>query len=94
MRFLSWSPSFKRAFRRYNKRHPQARITIEITIRNLVEDPFTPSLDTHKLKGDLSGLWACSVAHDCRIVFEFISVKGLNEDGILLVDIGTHDEVY
>jgi mRNA interferase YafQ len=94
MRFLSWSPSFKRAFRHYTQRHPQARTDIEITIRRLVDDPFTPSLASHKLKGDLAGLWACSVAYDCRIVFEFVPFEGSDENGILLVDIGAHDEVY
>jgi mRNA-degrading endonuclease YafQ of YafQ-DinJ toxin-antitoxin module len=59
MRFFSWSPSFNRAYRRYAQKHPQARADIEDTIRKLIEDPFSPSLDTHKLKGDLAGLWAC-----------------------------------
>ena len=46
-------------------------------------------LRTHKLSGKLEGLWAFSVDEDCRVVFEFIG-----EDRVLLIDIGSHDEVY
>jgi mRNA interferase YafQ len=89
MRLLSWSPSYKRAYRRYIQRHPNERQRIEQTLRRLAQDPFMPELDTHKLKGTLAGLWACSAAFDCRIVFDLL------EDGVILqVDMGTHDEVY
>ena len=94
MRVLSWSPGFKRAYRKYIDKRPKAREGIEQTLRKLVDDPFSPSLDTHKLKGVLSGLWACSAAYDCRIVFEFIHSEDRGQDVILLVDIGGHDEVY
>ena len=46
-------------------------------------------LRTHKLSGKLEGRWAFSVDDDCRVVFEFIG-----EDHVLLIDIGSHDEVY
>jgi len=91
---LVWSPSFRRAYRHYLQRHPTERGKIEKTIRQLVENPFSPNLDTHKLKGILSGLWACSADYDCRIVFEFIRLEDQGEEILLLVDIGTHDEVY
>jgi len=49
-------------------------------------------VDTHRLRGELAGFWACSVAYDCRIVFDFV---GSQENPVLLlIDIGTHDEVY
>ena len=51
--------------------------------------PFSPQLRTHKLSGKLGGQWAFSVDDDCRVVFEFIG-----EDKVLLIDIGSHDEVY
>ena len=53
------------------------------------EKPFNPKLRTHKLTGRLEGLWAFSVSYDHRVIFKF-----LKEDEILLIDIGTHDEVY
>ncbi len=48
-----------------------------------------PRLRTHKLTGKLEGLWAFSIDYDCRVVFKF-----LNKDEILLIDLGSHDEVY
>ncbi|EHJ14273.1 hypothetical protein CWATWH0003_1047 [Crocosphaera watsonii WH 0003] len=49
---------------------------------------------THKLKGKLSGAWACTVEYDCRIVFCFEQNQETLEEEINLIDIGTHDEVY
>ena len=52
-------------------------------------DPFNKSLKTHKLSGDLKDSWAFSINYSYRIVFQFI-----DDNTILLMDIGTHDEVY
>ena len=59
-----------------------------------VEDPFAPPLETYKLKGKLAGSWACEVGYDLRIVFDFIKKQGQGEDDILLLEIGSHEEVY
>lgn len=60
----------------------------------LENDPFTPSLKSHKLTGDLDGYWSCSVNYDCRIIFTFYQDEKPEETLIILVDIGSHDEVY
>jgi len=60
----------------------------------LAEDPYHSTLKTHKLSGQLEGLWACWVEYDCRIVFAFESDPNTGEDVIVLIDLGTHDEVY
>jgi addiction module RelE/StbE family toxin len=57
-------------------------------VEALINDPFAPSLKTHKLKGELKEFWSCSVTRDIRLRFR------LEENTIELVDIGTHDEVY
>jgi mRNA interferase YafQ len=46
------------------------------------------------LAGKLDGLWSSSVAYDCRIIFAFRKDTTTEEDLIVLVDIGSHDEVY
>ena len=51
-------------------------------------------LKTHKLHGKLSGLWACEVEYDCRIVFTFENEPETGKAFIVLADIGKHDEVY
>jgi len=59
-----------------------------------VQDPFASQLETHKLKGKLSGSWSCSVGYDLRIIFDFVKSEKRKEDDIFLIEIGTHDEVY
>ncbi len=76
------------------KKHPTLNKDIEKTLRVLVKEPFAPHLETHKLKGKLSGSWACTVGYDLRIVFDFVKSEKQKEDDILLLEIGTYDEVY
>ncbi|AFZ14916.1 addiction module toxin, RelE/StbE family [Crinalium epipsammum PCC 9333] len=94
MKNLVISSSFKRAFKAIIKRHPDLKIKIDNKLKLLATDPYDPILRTHRLKGKLSGAWACSVEYDCRIVFIFEQNEETNEEEILLIDIGTHDEVY
>ena len=89
-----WSSGFKRSFRKITKKNPQLKNQIVKVLRLLADDPFTPSLKSHKLTGDLAGLWSCSVAYDCRIIFNFSEDDNLLEMVILLIDIGSHDELY
>lgn len=76
------------------RRRPELQQRIEERLRLLAAAPFDPTLKTHKLKGQLSGAWACTVEYDCRIVFSFVENLESGEEEILLIDIGTHDEVY
>ena len=93
MRTLVWTNTFLRALKRVIRRHPHKRQDIENTLRLLAKDPFAPQLETHKLKGKLSGSWACSAGRDLRIIFDFLKdTKG--KENILLLEIGAHDEVY
>lgn len=94
MKTLVLASSFKRAFKRLVRRQPELQEKIEQQLALLATNPFDPLLQTHKLKGKLSGAWACSVEYDCRIVFNFIENQESSEEEILLIDIGTHDEVY
>lgn len=89
-----WSSGFKRSFRKITKRNPQLKEQIVEALILLSDDPFTPSLKSHKLSGNLEGFWSCSVAYDCRIIFNFSQDEQTLEIFILLIDIGTHDEVY
>ena len=93
MRKLVWSKTFLRAFKKLAERHPYVQEDIERTLRMLVQDPFDARLRTHKLKGKLDGVWACSVGYDLRLVFDFVKGAG-QEDEILLIEIGSHEEVY
>lgn len=94
MRTLIWSKTFIRAFKRTAKKHPDLQKDIEGILQLLVNDPFDPQLETHKLKGKLLGSWACSAGYDLRIIFDFVKSSEQKEDDIFLIEIGTHDEVY
>ena len=94
MRRLVWHTSFRRAFKRRTRRDSRLRERILDTLAALVENPFEPGLKTHKLRGRLEGLWACWVEYDCRIVFALETDPLGGDDLIVLVDIGSHDEVY
>lgn len=91
---IVWSNGFKRSFKKIIKKNPQLQAQIVKALKLLADDPFTPSLKSHKLGGNLAGLWSCSVAYDCRIIFSFSEEEKLLEIVILLIDIGSHDEVY
>ncbi|GAA6615126.1 type II toxin-antitoxin system YafQ family toxin [Scytonema sp. NUACC26] len=94
MRTIVLASSFKRAFKKLVQRRPEMQERIEERLVLLATNPFDPTLQTHKLKGKLLGAWACSVEYDCRIVFNFVENSESGEEEILLIDIGSHDEVY
>ena len=94
MRNLVWSASFARAFRRGAAKRPRLRARAERALRQLAEDPFQPSLRSHKLRGRLAGVWACTVDYDNRILFELVDDPESGDEEIHLLTIGTHDEVY
>lgn len=91
-RTLIQSPAFVRAARRFTRKHPRAGDAIRETLSLLTEDAFNPRLRTRKLKGNLQDCWASSAGQDLRVVFEFVEQGG--NEAILLLSIGTHDEVY
>ncbi len=92
---LVMESAFSRAFKKEVKRIPQLKAAILAVLDLLSDDPFSPSLKTHKLRGQLSDCWSCSVAYDCRIIFSFTNDPDApNEPVIMLLDVGTHDDVY
>ncbi|MGB5596545.1 MAG: type II toxin-antitoxin system mRNA interferase toxin, RelE/StbE family [Crocosphaera sp.] len=91
---IVWNNRFRRVFKKLIKKNPELKNKITSVLTLLAEDPFTPSLKSHKLTGNLSNLWSCSVTYDCRITFIFSQDEDLGESLIILVDIGSHDEVY
>lgn len=91
---LVWSAKFTRAVKRVAGRDKRLLSDIERTLSQLATEPRHASLRTHKLKGELAGAWSCSVSYDLRIVFDFMKNPETGEVEILLLAVGTHDEVY
>ena len=91
---LAWTPKSLRSFKRLIRKSPNLRPQIERTLQSLTLDPFAPGLRTHKLKGDLSNVWSCSINYNYRILFEVVTDPASDEESILLINLGSHDEVY
>jgi addiction module RelE/StbE family toxin len=94
MRKLVLTSKFKRAYRKFTKHDAALRKRIDAAIEQMQVDVFARKLGAHKLSGVLSGLWACSCGYDCRIVFAIEVDAETHDEVIILLDIGTHDEVY
>jgi addiction module RelE/StbE family toxin len=94
MRQLVLTPKFKRAYRKFSRRDKRLQQQIDNALRKMAEDIFTFTLHTHKLSGELAGFWASSCGYDCRILFAIEHDPTTDEEVIVLLDIGTHDEVY
>jgi mRNA-degrading endonuclease YafQ of YafQ-DinJ toxin-antitoxin module len=94
MRELVLTPRFERAFRRLARKNPALQLQIETTLRRMAENLNDPRLKTHHLSGQLAGFHACSVAYDCRIVFAKQKHPKTGAEVLLLVNIGSHEEVY
>ncbi len=69
--------------------NPELKPKLLQALETFADNPLSPPLRTHKLSGKLKGLWAFVIAYDCRVIFRF-----LDNQNILLIDIGKHDEVY
>lgn len=94
MRQLVLTPRFRRAYQKLTKRDHKLQGRIDDVLRQMQTDVFAPALGTHKLSGVLLGLWACSCGYDCRVIFSLETEAEGRSEVILLLDIGTHDEVY
>ena len=91
---LVLTPRFKRAFRHGVGKNPALQPQIEAALRQMAVDVGHARLRTHHLSGQLKGLHACSVGYDCRIVFARQKHRQTGAEVLLLVNIGSHEEVY
>ena len=81
---------FDRRIARFRRAHPELLQRLARVLRDLEADPFQPHLRLHPLKGELAGLHAVSVTYAYRIT---LTLRIARRE-IVLLDIGTHDEVY
>ena len=85
-----YTKSYLKRATKFAKRHPELLAQYEKALKLLELNPFHPSLRLHRLSGSLSDLHSISINISYRITLEF-----LIEDGkIILVNVGSHDEVY
>lgn len=82
---IYYSSLFVKKFKKIPKRIQKQAVKKEALFKS---DPFSPSLKTHRLKGELNEYWAFSINYSYRVMFEFIDDKTVG-----FVNIGTH-EIY
>jgi mRNA-degrading endonuclease YafQ of YafQ-DinJ toxin-antitoxin module len=87
---LIYTDSYVRRARKFLKKHPQIIGQYEKTLELLELNPHHPSLRLHSLQGRLSGLSSVSINMSYPIVLELM----IQDNDIILVDIGNHDRVY
>lgn len=87
---IKQTDSFKRTSKKFFNKHRNLIKNFQIVTSKLSNNPFEPSLKTHKLKGELREFYACHLNYEYRIVLTIV----IKDNEIILVDIGTHDEVY
>jgi len=91
---MSWALAttafFDRRARKFLAKHPDLRPRFAETLAQLTADPFQPGMRLHPLTGKLQGLQAVSLTYSYRITLTL----QITEQEILLIDIGSHDEVY
>lgn len=80
------SSLFERRFKKLPREIKQKAVARE---KIFVVNPFDSRLGTHKLHGEKRDEWAYSVDYSYRIVFIF-----LENNAVLYLNIGTHDELY
>lgn len=81
--------TFKKKAAKFLKKHPDMTDRYVKTMRLMQENPFHPSLRLHKLRGKLSDYHSVSIDISYRITIDFL----ITESAIILIDIGTHDDV-
>ena len=77
------------------KKHYKARVseqdkkTIEIVIgKFLKKEPLEPKFKDHKLSGDMNELRECHIRNDFLLVYQILN------DDLILIDIGTHSQLF
>lgn len=80
--------NYSRKFKKLVKRDQDLGQKVDRKLQLFVADRDYPSLRLHKIEKAGETLWSISVDLRTRILFNYV------EDGILLFDIGGHDEVY
>ncbi len=87
---ILYTDSYLKRAKKFIKKHPDLISQYEKTLKLLEINPYHPSLRLHRLRGKLSELYSVSINISYRITIFFI----IQDDKIIPIDIGSHDEIY
>lgn len=82
-------PDFKKSYKKRISNNPKLVLKTTQRINLFQDNSNNPILGDHQLKGSKNNLRAFSITGDIRIVYLKVS-----ENHIVLLDIGTHNQVY
>lgn len=86
---LKTTKAFIRKFEKLVSKNAKLFDLIKARLKSLSENPAAFNLENHKLKGPLKDYYSITVTVSIRLVF-YIHDSGY----YVLVDIGSHDDVY
>jgi toxin HigB-1 len=87
---ILYTDSYLKRAGKFIRKHPDLISQYEKTLKILEINPFHPSLRLHKLQGKLSELYSVSINISYRMTIIFM----VEDDKIIPIDLGSHDEVY
>lgn len=87
---ILYTESYLKRAKRFIKIHPELVSQYEKTLSLLEINPYHPSLRLHNLTGKLSELYSVSINISYRISIYFL----IEENKIIPIDVGSHDEIY
>lgn len=87
---ILYTDSYLKRAKKFIKKHPELVLQYEKTLKLLEINPHHPSLRLHKLHEKLAQLYSVSINISYRISIIFM----IENDKIIPVDLGSHDEVY
>lgn len=90
MATIVYTKPYLRILKKFLRKHPELLHKYEKVLELLSINPWHPILRLHALTGDLKGIYGLSLTSSYRITLYFY----MDEDRIVLLDIGSHDEVY
>lgn len=85
-----FTDSYNKRAKKFLKKHKDLINQYEKVLKLLELNPKHPSLRLHKLEGKLQDLHSVSINISYRITIEFI----IENETIIPVNIGTHEDVY
>ncbi len=82
---LRYSSNFKRQYKKLPK---NIKKKTGERIKIFLENPRNSLLRVHRLLGKLQNSWSMNITGNIRIVFDY------DKNGLFLIAIGTHSELY
>lgn len=86
---IGYTSSFRKRFKKRVEFNNKLAKQFKLRLEMLKNGENLDVLRVHELRGELKGHFAFSVTGDIRVIFQKVS-----EAEIILVDIGSHNQVY